>query len=117
MIRTASVVLFLSQIFLGSYAYAASPNPWPVNTIISFAIDAAEISVQIGLTLALVVFGWGIIKFISAAQNPKKIQEAKQIMLWGVIGIFILASLFGIVEFINTYFGIGAGNPIEPPRI
>lgn len=117
MIRTASATLFLSQIFLGSYAFAASPNPGQVDTVINNAIDAAEVGVQIGIVLALVVFGWGIIKFISAADNPKKIQDAKQIMLWGVIGIFILASLFGIVKFINIYFGIGAGNPIEPPRI
>lgn len=117
MIHTASIALFFSQIFFGYFAYAASPNSEQVNTIISFAINATEVGVQIGLTLALVVFGWGIIKFISAAGNPKKIIEAKYIMLWGVIGIFILASLFGIVKFINLYFGIDAGNPIEPPRI
>ena len=43
--------------------------------------------------LALVFFLWGLTKFIIHAADEKKREEAKSIMLWGIIALFVMASV------------------------
>ncbi|MEK9195140.1 MAG: hypothetical protein AAB975_02095 [Patescibacteria group bacterium] len=94
---------------------AQSPNPAPVNTILTNFLTFLAVVIRILITLAFVVFGWGVVTFIFAAHDPKKIEQAKYIMLWGIIGIFVLASLGGIIGFIKIYLGIGNNAPIPVP--
>ncbi len=36
-------------------------------------------------------------------------EQAKKTMLWGVVAIFVMASVWGLVSFIGSSFGIGPG--------
>lgn len=71
---------------------------------------------QIMFSLATIIFLWGIVKFIW--QDNK--EEGKSNIIWGLIGIFIMFSIWGIVSFmqkstvgkINT---INGGNPVYIP--
>lgn len=72
-------------------------------------LTAVNTLVIIVFVIALLVFGWGIVKLIIAAGDPGKIAEAKGFILWGIIGIAILASLFGIITWLQNYFGVQGG--------
>jgi hypothetical protein len=62
--------------------------------------------------LAVAMFGWGVAKFIAAAGDPLKIAEAKKTIWWGVIGMFVIAAIGGIVYWIGVYLGVNtASNP------
>ncbi|MCD8563576.1 MAG: hypothetical protein LRY44_01020 [Candidatus Pacebacteria bacterium] len=54
--------------------------------------------------LALVLFLIGMLQFFVYKQgNTEKAQEGRQHMLWGIIGMFIMVSVFGIMRIlINT---------------
>jgi len=67
------------------------------------------------MLFAFVIFGWGILKLITANGDPKKVGDAKGILTWGIIGIFILASMGGIIYFINAYIGIPTKPVIQAP--
>lgn len=98
-----------------AFVFAASPEQ--LNSILGNILNLADILVQIAAVLAIVVFGWGIVKLIASADDPKKLEEAKGIITWGVIGMFILASTYGIIRFIEIYTGIDSGgSPIEIPK-
>ncbi|MDP3769763.1 MAG: hypothetical protein U1A23_04380 [Candidatus Sungbacteria bacterium] len=98
------------------FLFAASPDPDQLDDILDNIVSLADILVQICAVLAIVVFGWGIVKLIAAAGDPTKLKEAKGIITWGVIGMFILASIYGIIRFIEIYTGISSdGPPIEVP--
>lgn len=59
--------------------------------------------------LALIFFLWGVVEFISAAGDEKKLSQGKQHMLWGVIGMAIMFGAFGIVNLvISTVQSLGA---------
>lgn len=79
-----------------------------INQIIINLIGTARLVLILLFVLALLVFVWGMVKFIFAASNPDKLKEAKGILWWGIIGMFVLASVFGIVVALQVYFGIGA---------
>lgn len=53
--------------------------------------------------LALVVFLYGVIEFIAGSANEEKRKIGKQHMLWGIIGLFIMVSVFGIINLILTF--------------
>ena len=110
-------LLFVILISLPLIASAQAPDPAPVNTVLTNFLALLTVVIKILISSAFVVFGWGIVKliFTTRAGDAKKIGEAKQILLWSIIGIFVLASLGGIIIFIQTYFGIPNNAPIQPP--
>lgn len=68
--------------------------------------------------IAVVAFLWGLVKFIAGAGNEQKRSEGKQVMLWGIIALFVLISIWGIVKFIGTALGVDtSGGGINPPYI
>ncbi len=62
--------------------------------------------VDILFVLATIVFLWGVIQYVIGSQGDgKKLQQGKQIMIWGIIGMFIMASAWGIVGILQNFFG------------
>jgi hypothetical protein len=60
--------------------------------------------------LAFVVFLWGVLKFMRSSSQTDK-QDAKQYIIGGLIGLFIMVSVWGIIRIINTTFGISSEVP------
>lgn len=56
--------------------------------------------------LATLVFIWGVVKFIMAADNEKTRNEAKGIMTWGIVGLVAIVAAWGIVLAITIQFGL-----------
>jgi TRAP-type C4-dicarboxylate transport system permease small subunit len=66
------------------------------------------------LTLAIVVFFWGMVKYIRSLGEKEK-KEGKDLMVWGIIALFVMVSVWGIVRLIaNT---IGLDNKTAPSPI
>lgn len=59
-----------------------------------------------GFVVALLYFFWGILKFVMNAGEVSGRDEGKQSILWGLIGMFIMVSVFGIIKIILNTFGI-----------
>ena len=56
-------------------------------------------------SLALLVFLWGVAKFILKADNDTERAKGKQVMLWGLIALFVMLSVWGIVYILaQTFF-------------
>ncbi len=56
--------------------------------------------------VAFVVFTLGLFKFFGARDNAADLDQAKQSMIWGVVGMAIMVSVFGIMSFITTSLGL-----------
>lgn len=73
----------------------------PIGTLISSLIP-------ILMTVAFLAFLWGLIKYISSAGDPQKAFEGKSIMIYGVIALFVMVSIWGLTSFIGGVFGISS---------
>ena len=74
--------------------------------------------IPILLGLALAVFVWGLVVFISKADNEQERDAGKQKMFWGIIGLFVLVSVWGIVLLLQDVVGVnGTPNGLGPPGI
>lgn len=57
-------------------------------------------------TLAVVGFIWGIIQFYLNPDNEEKKKNGKSFMLWGIIALFVMVSMWGLVGVLSNTFGI-----------
>ncbi|KKS83383.1 MAG: hypothetical protein UV60_C0042G0004 [Parcubacteria group bacterium GW2011_GWA2_43_11] len=74
--------------------------------------------VPILLGLALVVFVWGLVVFIAKADNEQERDAGKQKMVWGIIGLFVLVSIWGIILLLQNIVGVeGTPNGLGPPGV
>ena len=55
--------------------------------------------------LALAVFIWGMVKFIMASQSAEK-EDGKQFMLWGVVALAVMFSVWGLVNILQNTFQV-----------
>lgn len=55
--------------------------------------------------LATVVFLYGVIRYVIAQSDQTKISDAKRIMMWGIIGMFIMVSAWGVIRLFCDFFG------------
>lgn len=62
--------------------------------------------------LAFVYFTYGVIKFLSVDAADKSRKEARDAIMWGIIGMIIMFSVFGLIKFVLATFGI-SGIPPE----
>jgi hypothetical protein len=58
--------------------------------------------------LATVYLIYGIVKFLSSDAGDKgsSREEAKKAILWGLVGMVIMFSVFGLIKFVLDTFGI-----------
>jgi len=84
-------------------------------------IDAASgivtsVLIPLAFALCLLYFFWGVVKYIGKSANSERAtEEGKRVMMWGLIGIFIVFSIWGIVKFIQSELGIPDIQNIEKP--
>lgn len=69
--------------------------------------------VPIIMVLAILYFFWGLVKYIQAAGDPEKASEGKSIMIYGIIALFVMASIWGLVEILQDTFIRGGGRAPE----
>lgn len=109
-------VLYAGAAFVAPFAALAQEDK--VSPVANNILAALNVIVTIVFLLAVIVFGWGIVRLIVAAGDPAKIKEAKGFLIWGIVGIAILASIWGIIQFLQQYVGIAPGaNPLQPPGV
>lgn len=111
-----SSVLVATSFIVPALAFAATQDASNITGTLTATINIARLLVTLLFVLALVVFVWGMIKLILAAGNPDGIKEAKSYIWWSVIAMAVLASVFGLVAYLQTLFGVtsGGGFPVVP---
>jgi hypothetical protein len=68
--------------------------------------------------LALLYFFWGLAKYILASGDESAKESGKNIMIWGIIALFVMISVWGIVRLIGTTIGVTPdASPIVVPGV
>ena len=66
--------------------------------------------VPVIFALAFLVFIWGVFQFVVNAGDETKRTEGRKFILWGLLGIVVLFSVWGFVNLLLSTLGI------MPPR-
>ena len=60
------------------------------------------------MALASMQFIWGLLKYVKDSDNDETRQDGKRHMFYGIIGLAIMISVFGIISFIADTIGVAA---------
>ncbi|MEK7628265.1 MAG: hypothetical protein AAB421_02510 [Patescibacteria group bacterium] len=66
------------------------------------------------ITIALIVFIWGLIKYLLKIGDEKERQAGIQLMLYGVVAIFVMSSVWGLVRLLQNTFSVQQNTAIVP---
>jgi hypothetical protein len=95
------------------------------------SFDSGELSAYIGniilfindtlvpfiFALAFLVFVWGAFQYFIFSKGSEEGQEkAKNLMLWGIIGFFVMVAIWGIVNLLVGASGFGGESLQDLPQ-
>ena len=89
-------------------------------TIESIVVDIGLIiqtATPIVVALALIFFFYGLTKYILNASDEEKKKEGRSIMIWGIIALFVIVSVWGLVRVIGNTFNIDREQTIIVPFV
>jgi hypothetical protein len=66
--------------------------------------------IPIAFAIGVLAFFWGLGKWIFAAGSSDAQEEGKNIMIWGLVALFVMSSVWGIVRLAQTTLGVDSGN-------
>lgn len=58
------------------------------------------------ISLAVLIFMWGVVQFIANADNEEKRQKGRDFMVYGIIALFVMISVWGLVRVVSNTFGV-----------
>ena len=62
--------------------------------------------ILLAFAVAFLAFFWGIFQFIASQTTDANRDEGKRKIFWGLFGMFIMISAFGLIRLILGSFGI-----------
>lgn len=84
-----------------------------VSKIIEMFIDIGLSVIPFMGAVAFLAFVYGVGRFIKASGSEKDLKTSKNFLIWGIVGMFVLATIWGIIAFLRSEFGFD-GTPIIP---
>ena len=87
-------------------------------SVVGCVVSVLNLTVPILAGVALTLFIWGAIRYIYTAGEEGH-RQGKEMLTWGVIALFVIASLFGILRLLdNTFFsGSNLGGSLDYSEI
>lgn len=97
-----------SLFFIPFISYASAFGGDLKTFVDSYVLVTFKILVPILTGIAFLLFFWGVAKFILSAGEANELEKGRQMMIWGVLAIFVLVSFWGIIRFLSAQFDFTA---------
>jgi hypothetical protein len=105
----------LSALTLGTFAFPALAAAATLFDTLKTASVFFNAIIGLFITLAIVVFFWGLIKYLWSMDNENAHEGLKQ-MFWGLIAIFVMVSIWGLIKLIQGTLGVQNATTITAPK-
>ncbi len=104
-VGVSSLLLPSLTVFAQIGAAGGAGNIETVSQLISRVQSVVNLIIPFIVGLAVLVIIYGIFTFISSAGDEEKRATAKQFIIWGIIGVFIMISVWGLISILVNSFG------------
>ncbi len=114
-IATAALVFFLA---LPGNSYAVNPDLGYLTTATREVGSVVALLLPFVTAVALLLFFWGLAVFIFSAGDDEGRRKGRQRMIWGIIALFVIVSVWGIVQIVRVLTGTqGSGETAPAPTV
>lgn len=103
----------MKKTFLASTLFAVPflASAADLTTVVAKVGSIISAVTPIIVALALVYFFWGLATYILSSGEKKS--EGASMMIWGIIALFVMVSVWGLVGLISNTFSVGQGGDIS----
>jgi len=105
----------MKKIITGAVAFAAPMLVMAQTTafsLLAVVSNILKILPKMLIAAGFVYFIWGVIKYVIADDADDK-EKARSVVTRGILGLFIILSIWGLIGIIGSTFGIGAGGGVS----
>ena len=105
---TTRNIFFISTILLAFIVVPAISSAFTFQRLQEFFIvEIVNNTIILIIALAVAYFLWGVAKYILHSDDAKAREEGKNMMIYGVIALFVMVSMWGLVNLLDTtFFGL-----------
>jgi len=75
-------------------------------SLVGIVVNVLRSLVSVMFAAAVITFLAGVAMFIFKSDSEAERTKGKQIMVWGVVALFVMVSMWGLVNVIKLTFGI-----------
>ena len=115
----AALLFFVSGFTQSVLAQSTSTSSFEGDDSLSLAVGGigkgaetfgtlVSLGTTIAVSLAFFYFFWNLFKFIKAGDADSK-EEAQGKMVWALVAVIVIVSLWGIIAFVRSVLGIEPG--------
>ncbi|MEI6478779.1 MAG: hypothetical protein WCO18_00655 [bacterium] len=122
--KILSILLLVPYLSIALPAFAASSScgsssPQTLHDFLTcFVAYNIEKYISVLILVAVVIFLSGVVKFVSAGDSEEKRQSGRQVMVFGIIVLFVMISVWGIVALIyNSFLSGTVSLPTQLPAL
>jgi uncharacterized membrane protein len=83
--------------------------------LVNFANSILNNIMVVMITLAIVVFFWGLVKYIISDGEARS--EGLRTIFYSIIAIFIMVSIWGVIKLLQNTFGVGGAASQKPAAV
>jgi hypothetical protein len=84
-----------------------------IRHLLGIAAGIIQALIPIVIGLAVLVFLWGVLQYVLRSSDAGK-DEGRQFMLWGIIALFVMVSVWGLVNILRDSLGLNLATPTAP---
>ena len=99
-LKNIKYIIFTSVVLLPQIVMAA-PAENTFAGVLQYLLRVLEsiiLPLLIGLTV--VFFLWGLLKYVGSGADEKTREEGKNVMVYGVVSLFVIVSVWGLINFL-----------------
>ena len=85
----------------------------PIQTTLTTFSTIINFLIPVMLALAVLVFFWGLVKYIASASDEAAKESGKTLMIWGMIALFVMVAFWGIIGYFQASLGL-SGTIVAP---
>lgn len=119
-LAAANIAIAFAQttINIGQTATQGQVNGGALLSLLGLAQTIVARLVPFAIGVAVIVFFWFLIQFIvKGSSDGAKRDEYIKGMTFSILALFVMVSIWGIVGFLGSVFGIGQGGNVPVPGV
>ncbi len=108
-------IIYALLSFMPALAFAADLSG--LSSLITQVGQIIAKIIPLMFALAIVYFFWGLIQWLRGAGDPKLHEQGKMHMIYGIIAIAVMVSIYGLVIWLQTTLGVPTVTSVPLPTV
>lgn len=67
--------------------------------------------------MAVAMFVWGVVQYVINSSEEAKKEKGRQFMIWGIIALVVMVSVWGLVSIVAKTFNINITSQVQTPGL